>query len=121
MKSRFLVGVALGLLAIALAAVPALAHTKIKSTSPKRGGTASTSISAVSITFKQQIRRGSLKVIGPGREVVSEGSGGRDPRNVARLAVGLESSLRAGRYKVRYTIVAADGHTQKGSFRFRLN
>ena len=50
----------------------------------------------------------------------SVGKGARDPRNVKRLAVGLKSSLKAGAYKTSWTIVAADGHTQKGSFRFTL-
>jgi methionine-rich copper-binding protein CopC len=34
--------------------------------------------------------------------------------------VPLESGKRAGRYRARWTIVAADGHDQDGSFRFRL-
>ena len=57
---------------------------------------------------------------GPGKVVVSSGSGGRDPRKVSRLKVPLKSSLKTGRYKVRWTIKAVDGHTQHGTFRFKL-
>jgi methionine-rich copper-binding protein CopC len=105
--------------AAAVAAV-AIAHTDVRSRKPARGGTASKSIGRVSVTFEQQIRRGSLRVVGPGGRVVSVGNGGRDPRNVARVAVSLRGSKRAGRYRARYSIIAADGHRQRGSWRFRL-
>jgi copper resistance protein C len=104
---------------LALAA-PAAAHTEVKSTSPAKGKTASTSIGSVTVTFTQAIQSGSLKVTGPGRATVSKGSGGRDPRKISRLRVGLKGALKAGRYKVRWTIKAVDGHTQSGTFRFRL-
>ena len=105
--------------AVALAAGPALAHTEVKSTSPSKGSTAARSLRAVKVTFTQPIQRGTLRVTGPGKVVVSSG-GGRDPRNVARLKAPLRSRLKAGRYKARWTIRAVDGHTQRGSFRFRL-
>lgn len=101
-------------------AAPASAHTEVASTSPAKGSTASTSIRAVTVTFTQAIRSGSVTVTGPGRTTVSNGSGGRDPRKVTRLRVGLRGGLKAGRYKVRWAIKAADGHSQAGSFRFRL-
>jgi methionine-rich copper-binding protein CopC len=113
-----------------LAAVPAVtvavttgaafAHTDVKSTSPAKGGTAKSSIRTVAVTFDGPIRRGTLRVTGPGGAVVSVGSGGRDPRKITRLRVPLERGKRAGRYRARWTIVAADGHEQRGSFAFRL-
>ena len=72
------------------------------------------------MTFTGAIRSGSIKVTGPGATTVSSGSGGRDPRNVKRLRVPLKSSKRAGSYKASWTMKAADGHTQRGSFTFRL-
>jgi copper resistance protein C len=119
LRRMIISGAAATAVAPALAA-PASAHTVVKSTSPDRGSTASTSIRAVRVTFTQAIQSGSLKVTGPGRTTVSNGSGGRDPRKVTRLRVGLKRSLKAGRYKVRWTIKAVDGHTQTGTFRFRL-
>jgi copper resistance protein C len=120
MGARFTLTFVLALCTAALAAVTALAHTEISSTSPPRGGKAKTSIRVVTVTFGGPIRRGALKVTGPGRKVVSNGSGGRDPRNIKRLLVPLKGSLRAGRYRANWTIVAADGHSQHGSFGFRL-
>jgi methionine-rich copper-binding protein CopC len=106
--------------ACGVAAAPASAHTEVKSTSPAKGSTASRSIGKVTVTFTQAIQRGKLKVTGPGGKVVSKGSGGRDPRKISRVRVGLKGSLAAGRYKARWTIKAADGHEQSGSFRFKL-
>ena len=104
----------------ALAAGAALAHTEVKSTSPSAGASAKRPLRTVTVTFTQPIQRGTLRVKGPGKVVVSDGGGGRDPRNVARLKVRLQRGLGAGRYKAAWTIKAVDGHRQSGSFRFRL-
>ena len=74
----------------------------------------------MTVTFTGPLRRGTVRVVGPGSKVVSVGKGGRDPRNIKRLLVPLKGSLKAGSYKASWTIVAADGHAQKGSFSFRL-
>jgi methionine-rich copper-binding protein CopC len=103
-----------------VAAAAAFAHTELKSTYPAKGKTASIRIGSVSATFSGTIRGGSIKVTGPGESTVSSGSGGRDPRNVKRLKVPLKSALKAGRYKASWTMKAADGHTQTGSFSFKL-
>ena len=105
---------------LAATAPGALAHTEVKSTSPAKGSTAGRGLRTVTVTFTGPIQRGTLRVTGPGKVVVSVGSGGRDPRKVTRLRVGLKGSLKTGRYKARWSMVAADGHHQHGSFRFRL-
>jgi copper resistance protein C len=106
--------------AFAVAAAPAAAHTEVKSTSPSKGSTRGTGLRTVTVTFTQAIQRGTLRVTGPGGAVVSNGSGGRDPRKISRLKVGLKGSLKAGRYTARWTIKAVDGHQQSGSFSFKL-
>jgi methionine-rich copper-binding protein CopC len=120
MRIRLPVTLAIAVVAATLAATVALAHVDVKSRSPSKGGTASTSIGSVSVTFKGPVRSGGIRVVGPGGRVVSSGNGGRDPRNVTRVKVGLKGSKRAGLYRARYSIVAADGHRQRGSWRFRL-
>lgn len=118
MRIRLVVTLLVAFAAAALAAT-AFAHVDVRSRSPSKGATASTSIGSVSVRFEGPIRRGSIRVVGPGGRVVSTG-GGRDPRNITRVRVGLKGSKRAGRYRARYSIVAADGHRQRGSWRFRL-
>lgn len=102
------------------AAAVAVAHSDVTATSPKTGGTASTKTTKVTVTFSGPMRRGTIRVTGPGGRVVSRGTGGRDPRNVTRLTVPLRGGLKPGRYTTRWSAVAADGHAQRGSFAFRL-
>jgi methionine-rich copper-binding protein CopC len=119
-KHRFATATVIGRAACTAGAAPALAHTEVKSTSPGKGKTASTSLRTVTVSFTQTIRSGSLRVKKVGGGKVSKGSGGRDPRKVSRLKVRLKRGLRSGRYKASWTIKAVDGHTQSGSFRFKL-
>lgn len=114
-----LIPILAAVLALTGAAV-AIAHTEVKSTSPAKGGIAKTSITRVTVTFTGALRRGTVRVVGAGGKVVSKGTGGRDPRNINRLLVGVKGGLGAGSYKASWTIIAADGHNQRGSFTFRL-
>jgi methionine-rich copper-binding protein CopC len=98
----------------------ASAHTEVKSTSPANGATAKTTLTRVTVTFTGSLTRGTLRVVGPGGKVVSLSNGGRDPRNTRRLLVGLKGSLKPGSYTAKWTVVAADGHKQSGSFRFKV-
>jgi methionine-rich copper-binding protein CopC len=117
---RHLIATAAAVAALAATTGTAFAHVEVQSTNPPRGGSAKTTIKTVRVTFDGQLRSGTLRVTRVGGSKVSRGSGGRDPRNVRRLSVRLKSSLRAGRYRARWTVVAADGHEQSGTFRFRL-
>jgi methionine-rich copper-binding protein CopC len=118
--NRLTTAVALAAAISGTTAAVAFAHTELKSTYPAKGKTASTRIGSVSATFTATIRSGTLKVTGPGGTTASSGSGGRDPRNVKRIKVPLKSGLKAGSYKARWTMKAADGHTQSGTFTFKL-
>jgi copper resistance protein C len=104
----------------AVTAATAFAHVEYKSSSPGKGMTASTHISTVTVTFTGPIRKGTLKVTGPGGKTYSNGSGGRDPRKISRLRVAMKSGLKAGSHKASWSITAADGHAEKGSFTFKL-
>ena len=104
----------------AIGAGTAFAHVEYKSSSPAKGKTASTHTTWVTVTFTGALHKGTLKVTGPGDKSVYNGSGGRDPRNISRLRVPLKSGLKAGSYKARWSITAADGHKQSGSFTFKL-
>jgi methionine-rich copper-binding protein CopC len=113
----------LSVLASALAlggATTASAHTEVKSTSPASGTTVKTSITRVTVTFTGPLEGGTLRVTGPDGKAASVSNGGRDPRKISRLLVGLKRSLKAGSYTASWTILAADGHKQKGAFRFKL-
>jgi methionine-rich copper-binding protein CopC len=110
----------LAALFVATGATVAFGHAEVRSTSPANGATAKTTIKRVTVTFTGQIQSGTLRVTGPGGKIVSVGTGGRDPRNVKRLLVGLKGTLKAGAYKASWKVAAPDGHAQHGSFGFTL-
>jgi methionine-rich copper-binding protein CopC len=119
-SNRLIAALAAAAVTSGVAAAAALAHTELKSTYPAKGKSASVRIGSVSATFSATIRGGSIKVTGPGGSTASSGAGGRDPRNVKRLKVPLKSGLKAGSYTAKWTMKAADGHTQTGTFSFKL-
>lgn len=107
--------------ALVLAAAPASAHTEVQSTYPGAGKTVrANQVSWVSITFKSPIRGGALKVTGPGGRTYNRGRAERDPRNERRLRVRVRT-LRSGAYTATWTMRHTDGHTLRGSFRFRVS
>jgi copper resistance protein C len=106
--------------AVTAAATPsALAHTEVVATSPKAGSTIAKAPVRATVTFSAVIRGGTITVRSGGR-IVSTGPGGRAPTNARRLRVGLRPGLAAGRYTVAWTVRGADGHDQRGAFRFTV-
>lgn len=103
----------------AIVTATAFAHTEVKSTYPSKNQSVSKKLSKVTVTFSGQIRSGTIKVSGPSG-TISSGNGGRDPRDVKRLAVPIKSSKKAGTYTAKWTMKAADGHTQSGTFKFKI-
>ena len=89
-KRTFIVVLAAILAGSALMAGLALAHVDVEKRSPKRGGSAKTSIGSVRITFSGPLRKGTLRVTEPGERSCPIGKGGRDPRNINRLIARAE-------------------------------
>ncbi len=121
MRKKLIAIATAGVLA-AVAAAPALAHVTVVKRSPGKGATASTGVGSASVKFNAVIRSGTLKVYKVSNGVkYSIGNGARDPRNFKRVVTRLKASKPAGQYVARWRIVAADGHVQRGSWRFTLN
>lgn len=119
LKRRSVAALAAACAVLAVSAGTAAAHTEVSSTSPRSGKSLRSSLSAASVTFSGPLRRGTLRVTGPGG-TWSVGKGGRDPRNVRRVIVRLRGGQPAGNYRASWAVVAADGHHQSGSFRFKI-
>jgi len=102
----------------ALGVPVASAHVTIVKTTPSKS--AKTTQKFVSVLFSGPIRSGTMKVFGPQGEKVSKGTGGRDPRNVDQLLVGMKSGLTPGAYTAKATWIASDGHHQEATFGFTL-
>lgn len=102
--------------ALLAATAPAGAHSGVTSRTPGKGASVGT-VGKVSVTFSQQIRSGTLRVYRGDKRV---GTGSLNPVvNVRRITAAVNSG-RAGRYVARWRITAADGHTQRGSWSFRV-
>jgi copper resistance protein C len=95
------------------------AHTSVKSARPAAGSTSKTTISVVAVIFNGEVRSASIAVKGPDRKTVSKKTV-RDPRNDHRFQTSLKRGLKAGAYRATWTITAADGHRQTGTWTFRL-
>jgi methionine-rich copper-binding protein CopC len=102
--------------AVLWAAAVAVAHSPVRSRSPKSGATAPQALRVVSVTFKSRIAGGSLTVRRGGRQV----SAGRGVASRRMLRATLTGSVAPGTYRASWRIVAADGHVQQGSWRFRV-
>lgn len=108
------------LLLLTVGATVAFAHMKITARNPAANASVKKTLAAVTITFNQQVKSGTLTVKNAAGTKVSVGTGGIDPRNVKRLSVALKKSLAAGTYKATWTAKGPDGHTQTGSWSFKL-
>lgn len=106
------------LLATGLGGALAGAHTKAAKTYPADGSTVSERTSKATVTFGQVIRGGTMRVRGP-RGVVSR-TAQVSKADRRKLYATLKRPLAKGRYGVTWRIKAADGHTQEGSWTFRV-
>lgn len=113
-------GLITAVVALATAAAPALAHVEVERTTPKAGSSVRRTPASASVTFSGPILRGSLSVTGPGGARASVDNGARDPRSINRVLVQLRRGLKRGTYKASWTVVAADGHRERGTFTFRV-
>jgi methionine-rich copper-binding protein CopC len=116
---RQLAAIAAALVTSAVLAPAALAHVELKSSTPKARSTVRKP-SSVKLTFTGPIRSGTVTVKSSGGSSATSGKGGRDPRNINRLTVPLKSGLKAGKYTVKASIVAADGHKETFAFWFKI-
>ncbi|MBL6633671.1 MAG: copper resistance protein CopC [Thermoleophilia bacterium] len=105
--------------AVALIAAPAaIAHSGLRSTSPKAGSVVKALPAKVVITFKDRLLRvTSVRVLD--RKGVNHVVWARlDRRNAARVVVRTRKPV-PGAYKVLWKVQAEDGHSEAGTFRFR--
>lgn len=109
------------LAAASLAFVPAArAHTPLVGTSPSRGAVVAHLPATLRLTFGQPIRSVRSVVV---LDLVLRGnhtvSARRNPKNATQVLVRTRTD-RVSRYRVTWTVVALDGHTERGSFTFRV-
>ncbi len=104
---------------IAAGAVPALAHTELVSSGPKKGAVVTHLPGTVVLNFSealQKVKGGTLKVNGSNRAVRVR----LNPRNASQVRITTKGDAE-GRYTARVTLLAPDGDTQVVSYSFRVS
>ena len=100
-------------------AAPALAHAPVLGTFPAKGSTA-TNVRTVSVRFGEAVVTGLITVKRADGSTVAARASGLQPSNKARLRVTFARKLPSGRYTVSWRARADDGHSERGTFRFRV-
>jgi methionine-rich copper-binding protein CopC len=102
-------------------ATVAYAHTPVKSVSPAKNKTHHRSIKEVRVTFKAAIGTGLITIKTSSGTIVALKENGLKPGNKAILRAVPRSALGSGSYTVSWRARASDGHSEKGSWRFRVD
>ena len=106
-------------LATGVTAAPALAHAPVLGTTPGKGATV-TNVRTVSVRFGEAVVTGLITVRRANGSTVSARASGLQPSNKARLRATFARNLPSGRYTVRWRARADDGHSERGTFHFRV-
>jgi methionine-rich copper-binding protein CopC len=118
--SRRAVPVVLALFLLLMAAVPAVAHSELISSSPAAGSTV-TSAAGMSIvlSFSDALKPGSkADVVGPGG--TTAGTATIDPSDNTKLTSSPLSALAPGSWTIRWTSIATDGDVLRGTIPFTV-
>jgi copper resistance protein C len=107
-------------LALALASAPASAHAILLKSTPGANETIAGPNVTVALTFNSRVdqSRSSLTLESPDH-ATSRVQIGLDPRSPAKLIAKL-SSLTTGSYKLRWQVLAVDGHVTRGEITFHV-
>ena len=117
MRLRALVATAAVLLVPATAAY---AHTPLKSVTPKKGSTAHSAVRDIRATFKASMQAGTLEIKTANGTTVALKSNGLLSSDKAVLRAVPKAPLKSGRYTVNWRARAGDGHSEKGSWTFKV-
>jgi methionine-rich copper-binding protein CopC len=108
-----------GALAVLLPAGVAWAHAGVKSVSPKKNSTRD-AVREVHVTFDESVITGLIAVKRSDGSVVALKRTGLKSSNHAVLQWLPKAPLAAGGYTVSWRARADDGHSEKGSWKFRV-
>ena len=107
----------------ALALVPvtaAYAHTPLKSVTPKKNSTVHRAVKEVRATFKASMQAGTIAIKTSSGATVALKSNGLLSSNKAVVRAVPKTALKSGRYTVNWRARAGDGHSEQGSWSFKV-
>jgi methionine-rich copper-binding protein CopC len=105
-------------LLVIVAPVAALAHAKMKSSTPKDGSTVAAGLSEIELNFSKPLRLSVVHVRDASKHDVP--LRGELPKAFTAVAKINVDGLTPGAYEVSWTAVAEDGHVMKGTFAFSV-
>ena len=98
----------------------AYAHTPLKSVTPKKNSTQHSSVKSVRATFKAKMQTGIITITTSSGATVPLKSSGLLSSNKAVVRAVPRSPLGSGTYKVSWRARAGDGHSEKGTWSFKV-
>jgi methionine-rich copper-binding protein CopC len=98
----------------------ASAHTPLKSVTPKKNSTQRAAVKEIRATFKAKMQTGIIEVTTSSGSIVALKSSGLISTNKAVVRAVPKSPLGSGTYKVSWRARAGDGHSEKGSWTFKV-
>ncbi|ALG15475.1 copper resistance CopC family protein [Kibdelosporangium phytohabitans] len=116
---RFSAALLLSATALLSTAVPALAHTELKSSNPAKGAALAAPPAQIQLTFSEavQVEPGAVSVAGPGGEQWTVGQ----VTVAAQVVTAPVTPVGpAGQYTVSYRVISADGDPVSGKVPFTL-
>jgi methionine-rich copper-binding protein CopC len=98
----------------------ASAHTPLKSVTPKKNSTQHRAVEEVRATFKAKMQTGIITITTSSGSTVALKSSGLISSNKAVIRAVPKTALGSGTYKVSWRARAGDGHSEKGSWTFKV-
>lgn len=98
----------------------ALAHSGTQATTPGNGAVVRALPAFVKITFSQPIGRVTFVKVTDAKGADHVVTAGIDPARASRVLAKTKDRLTPGTYRATWKVVAADGHSQSGTFAFRV-
>jgi methionine-rich copper-binding protein CopC len=98
----------------------AYAHTPLKSTTPKKNSTQQHAVKEVRATFKAKLQTGIITITTSSGSTVALKSSGLISSNKAVIRAVPRTALGSGTYKVSWRARAGDGHSETGSWTFKV-
>jgi len=97
-------------------------HLRLVATSPAADSTVAGSPAEIRLFFSEapQMRGTTVRLTRGAEELVASTDATADPEDAKELFIRPSAPLTPGTYTVHWRVIAQDGHTQRGTFEFRV-
>jgi len=98
-------------------------HLRLVRTTPAADTTVAESPAEIRLFFSEapQMRGTSVRLADASENLVASSDAAADAEDARQVWIAPDAPLAPGRYTVHWRVIAEDGHTQRGSFSFRVS